>query len=208
MARRTWSAAADPLGMPDLSLTAFDVAAFLVVGLSVLVAYLRGAIRELLTIATWLGAGVVAFYGFPYARELARRTMETEWLADAIALCVVFVVPLIGFKVAAAVLTDHIPGGHVATVDRVAGAVFGLARGALLVCLAYLGLTVLVAREDHPDWIKNAILLPYVEDGAALLNRLMPENVAARGLGAATLMPRQGHALRALIRIARIPVRS
>ena len=73
-------------GMPDLPLTAFDVAALLVVGLSVLVAYLRGAIRELLTIATWLGAGVVAFYGFPYARELARRTMETEWLADAAAL--------------------------------------------------------------------------------------------------------------------------
>jgi membrane protein required for colicin V production len=194
--------------MPDLSLNAFDVAVVLVVGLSVLVAYLRGAIRELLTIATWLGAGVVAFYGFPYARELARRTMETQWLADAIALCVVFVVPLIGFKVAAAVLADHIPGGHIETVDRIVGAAFGLARGALVVCLAYLGLTILVASEDHPDWIKNAILLPYVEDGAALLNRLMPANVAARGLGAAILVPRHGHALRALIHVARIPVRS
>src|ERR671919_226234 len=101
--------------MPDASMTAFDVAALLVVGLSVLVAYLRGAIRETLTIATWVGAGVVAFYGFPYARELARRTMETEWLADATALCVVFVMPLIAFKVAAALLTDHMPGGHVET---------------------------------------------------------------------------------------------
>jgi membrane protein required for colicin V production len=194
--------------MPDLSPTAFDVAALLVVGLSVLVAYLRGAIRELLTIATWLGAGVVAFYGFPYGRELARRTIETQWLADAIALCVVFVVPLIGFKVAAAVLADHIPGGRVETVDRIAGIAFGFARGALVVCLAYLGLTILVAPEDHPDWIKNAIVLPYVEDGAALLGRLMPENIAARGLGAAMLLPRHGPALRALIHMARLPVRS
>jgi membrane protein required for colicin V production len=191
--------------MPDASMTAFDVAALLVIGLSMLVAYLRGAIRELLTIATWLGAGVVAYYGFPYARDLARRTMETEWLADAIALCVVFVVPLIAFKVAAALLTDHMPGGHVETVDRIIGAVFGVARGALVVCLAYLGLTVLVAPEDHPDWIKNAIVLPYVEDGAALLNRLMPENVAARGLGAALLMPRHGSMLRALVQAARVP---
>jgi membrane protein required for colicin V production len=193
--------------MPDIALTAFDVAVLLVVGLSVLVAYLRGAIRELLTLATWLGAGVVAFYGFPYARELARRTMETEWLADAVALCVAFVVPLIGFKVAAAVLADHIPGGQVETVDRIAGAVFGFARGALVVCLAYLGLTILVAPEDHPDWIRNAIVLPYVEDGAALLNRLMPANVAARGLGAAILLPRHGHALRALMHVARLPAR-
>ena len=193
--------------MPDVSLTAFDVAVLLVVGLSVLVAYLRGAIRELLTIATWFGAGVVAFYGFPYAGELARRTMETQWLADAIALCVVFVVPLIGFKVAAALLTDHMQGGHVESVDRIIGAVFGAARGALIVCLAYLGLTVLVAPEDHPDWIKNAIVLPYVEDGAALLNRLVPENVAARSLGAALLVPRHGSALRALVQTARVAVR-
>jgi membrane protein required for colicin V production len=133
--------------------------------------------------------------------------METEWLADATALCVVFIVPLIAFKVAAALLTDHMPGGHVETVDRIIGAVFGAARGALVVCLAYLGLTILVAPEDHPDWIKNAIVLPYVEDGAAVLNRLMPEDVAARGLGAALLVPRHGYALRALVHSARVAVK-
>ena len=135
--------------MPDLPLTAFDVAACWVVGLSVLVAYLRGAIRELLTIATWLGAGVVAFYGFrtrgswpggPSRRNgwpTRRRCAWCSWCPDRL--------------VVAAVLADHIPGGHVATVDRIAGAAFGLARGALVVCLAYLGLTILVAPEDHPD---------------------------------------------------------
>jgi membrane protein required for colicin V production len=193
--------------MPQMPLTAFDVAAILVVGLSVLVAFLRGAIRELLTIGTWLGAGVVAFYGFPYARELARRTIETEWLADAAALCVVFVVPLIGFKVAAAVLTEHVPGGSVETVDRMAGAVFGIARGALVVCVVYLGLTILIAPEDHPDWVKNALVLPYVKDGAALLSRLMPDDIAARGLGAALMVPRRGLAWRAVVEAARSAAR-
>jgi membrane protein required for colicin V production len=193
--------------MPQMPLTAFDVAAILVVGLSVLVAFLRGAIRELLTIGTWLGAGVVAFYGFPYARELARRTIETEWLADAAALCVVFVVPLIGFKVAAAVLTEHVPGGSVETVDRMAGAVFGIARGALVVCIVYLGLTILIAPEDHPDWVKNALVLPYVKDGAALLSRLMPNDIAARGLGAALMVPRRGLAWRAVVEAARSAAR-
>jgi membrane protein required for colicin V production len=193
--------------MPDVALTAFDVAALLVVGLSMLVAWLRGAIREVLTIAVWLGAGVVAFYGFPYARELARQTIEREWLADAAALCVVFVVPLIAFKVVGALVTDRVPGGHAEMADRVVGAAFGLARGALVVCLAYLGLTILVAPEDHPPWVRDAVVLPYVKDGAALLHRLMPEDVAARGLGAAILMPRHGFALRTLVHLARIPVR-
>ena len=46
------------------------------IALSVLVGFMRGMIRETLTIVTWLGAAVVAFYAFPFARELARRGVE------------------------------------------------------------------------------------------------------------------------------------
>ena len=191
--------------MAEGSLTAFDVATILVVGLSVLVAYLRGAIREMLAIGTWLGAGVAAYYAFPYARDLARRTMETEWLADAVALCVVFVVPLIAFKVAAAALTDRLPGGHLETVDRIAGVVFGIVRGAVIVCAAYLALTFLVGREEQPAWIREALVLPYVEDGAALLGGLVPEDLARRGMGSALRAPGAGWAWRALILVARTP---
>ena len=166
--------------MPELTPTAFDIAAVAVFGLSVLVAFLRGFLRETLTIVTWVGAGVAAYFAFPYARELARRTIETEWLADAAALAVVFVVPLIGLKVAAALAADHIPGGMLGTVDRLAGLAFGAARGAVVVCAAYLGLVVLIAPEEQPEWVRNALILPYVQDGAALLTRLLPEDFADR----------------------------
>jgi membrane protein required for colicin V production len=189
--------------MPEFPLTAFDIAALAVLGLSVLIGFLRGVIKETLTIATWLGAGVVAFFTFPYARELARRTIETQWMADAAALCVVFVVPLIALKVAAEVVADHIPGGTLGTVDRFVGAAFGAVRGALVVSVAYLALAILVAPEDHPEWVKEALILPYVKDGAALLTRLMPENFAARGL--ATPLPSQRRGLSALVEAVSTP---
>jgi membrane protein required for colicin V production len=166
--------------MPALAPTAFDIAAVAVIGLSVLIAFLRGFLRETLTILTWVGAGVAAYFAFPYARELARRTIETEWLADAAALCVVFVVPLIALKVAAALVADHIPGGTLGTIDRLAGLAFGAARGAMVVCAAYLGLVVLIAPEEQPEWVRNALILPYVQDGAALLTRLLPQDFADR----------------------------
>lgn len=178
--------------MPDFPLTAFDIAALAVIGLSVLIGFLRGVIKETLTIVTWVGAGVVAFFTFPYARELARRTIETEWMADAAALCVVFVVPLIALKVAAEVVADHIPGGTLGTVDRFAGAAFGAARGAVVVSVAYLALAILVAPEDHPEWVKEALILPYVKDGAALLTRLMPDDFSAGRLTAAPPISRHG----------------
>jgi membrane protein required for colicin V production len=187
--------------MAEFPLTTFDLAALAVIGLSVLVGFLRGVMREALTIVTWLGAAVVAFYAFPYARELARRTIETEWMADAAALAVVFLVPLIVIKVAAAAAVDHIPDGALGTIDRFAGAAFGAARGAVLVSAAYLGLTILVAPEDHPEGVKHALLLPYVKDGAVLLSGLMPDGFAVRGLTASIRAP--GHAERVLARPAR-----
>ena len=189
--------------MPEFPFTAFDIAALAVIGLSVLIGFLRGVIKETLTIVTWVGAGVVAFFTFPYARELARRTIETEWMADAAALCVVFVVPLIALKVAAEVVADHIPGGTLGTVDRFVGAAFGAVRGAVVVSVAYLALSILVAPEDHPEWVKEALILPYVKDGAALLTRLMPDNFAAHGL--ARPLPTQRRGLGALVEAVSTP---
>jgi membrane protein required for colicin V production len=130
--------------------------------------------REALTIASWLGAGVVAWYGFGPARALARQTIENAWLADAAAFGVTFVAPLIGFKIVAAMLADRIPGGSLGLFDRIAGLAFGAARGAVIVSAAYLGLTIAIAPEDQPAWVRQALVLPYVEDGADMLRRLMP----------------------------------
>jgi membrane protein required for colicin V production len=189
--------------MPEFPLTTFDIAALAVIGISILIGFLRGMIKETLTLATWIGAGVIAFFAFPYARELARRTIETEWLADAAALCVVFVVPLIALKVAASVVADHIPGGTLGSVDRIVGAAFGAVRGAVIVSVAYLALAVLVPPKDHPQSVKDALILPYVKDGAALLTRLMPEDFAARGLAAR--LPRHGFG--AFVQAVRNPAR-
>jgi membrane protein required for colicin V production len=178
--------------MADLQLTAFDIAVVLVVGLSVLISLMRGAVREALTIASWVGAGVVCYWGFGYARELAGQTIETGWLADAAAFAVVFVAPLVGFKIAAAMLSDHVPGGSIGLLDRIAGMAFGAARGAVIVSAAYLGLTMAIAPQEQPDWLKEAVVLPLVRDGADLLQRLMPPDFALRTRDAADLARRSG----------------
>lgn len=187
----------------DLSLTAFDVTVLLVVGLSVLISLVRGATREALTIASWVGAGAIAYYGFGYARELARQTIETAWLADAAAFCVSFIVPLVGFKIAAAVLADHLPGGAIGIVDRVAGVAFGAARGGVIVAAAYLGLTMAIEPDAQPAWIKEAKVLPYVREGAGWLERFVPEDLALRSKEAAEVARERGQALGELGRAAK-----
>jgi membrane protein required for colicin V production len=181
--------------LPHLPLTAFDIAVLVVVGLSVLVSMMRGAAREALAIACWLGAGAVAWYGFGYVRELAGKTIQTAWLADIAAFCVVFIVPLIGFKLVAAVLADRLSGGRLGVVDRLAGAAFGAARGAVIVCAVYLGLSMAIAPDEQPAWITQARVLPYVQEGAGLLRRFVPEDVARSGKAAADAARQRGEQL-------------
>jgi len=181
--------------MADLPLTAFDVAVVIVVALSVLISLMRGVTREALSIASWLGAGLLAWYGFGYAQELARQTIETDWLADLAALGLVFIVPLIGFKLLAAMIADRLPGGSIGVLDRVLGMVFGAARGAAIVSAAYLGLTMALAPDEQPDWIREALVLPYVQEGAGLLQRFVPETLAERTRDAADAARRHGGTL-------------
>lgn len=170
--------------MADLPLTAFDIGILLIVGVSGLLALVRGATRETLTMAAWVGALVVAYYGFGYVRELAQKTIEMRWLADAVAVLAAFVVPLIAFKTVASVLSDHVSEGGFGLADRIAGMAFGVARGALIVCALYLGLGVLMKADEQPAWISQAMLLPYVQDGAALLQGLLPADAGEQGLRA------------------------
>lgn len=165
-------------------LTAFDVAVLGVIGLSVLVSLMRGVTREALAMLTWVGALGVAWFGFPYAQELAQKTIAEPWLATGAALTLVFLVPLIAFKVVAGVIGAHLPGGVFGTLDRAAGIAFGVARGAVIVCAAYLGLSMVLEPASQPAWVTGARSLPYVQRGADWLRGLVPEDVQAQSLEA------------------------
>jgi membrane protein required for colicin V production len=167
--------------MADLPLTAFDIAVLLIVGISGLLALVRGATREALTMAAWIGALVVAYYGFGYVRELAQKTIEIRWIADIVALVVVFAVPLIAFKTVASVLSDHVSEGGFSMADRLVGMAFGIVRGAAIVCALYLGVGVLIEPEEQPPWIARAALLPYVQEGAGFLQGLLPADAEEAG---------------------------
>lgn len=173
-----------------MQLTGFDVAVLAVIVLSAMFSLFRGVVREALTIAAWVGAFAAAYYGFGHVRELAKRTIEQDWMADVAALAVVFLIPLIVLKAVGAVLADHVQSSRLRPVDRWAGVAFGLARGVFIVCVAYLGLSMVVEPDRQPDWIKNAASLPYVEGGARLLQRLVPQaDDADATAGAQTFEP-------------------
>jgi membrane protein required for colicin V production len=161
----------------DLPFTVFDLIVVVVLLLSAALAYHRGLTREILAVGAWIAALAIAYYGFSELRPLVGRTIEKAWLADLITLAVVFVVPLVLLKVLFSVAAERVRGSWFGGFDRWGGALFGLARGVVLIAVLWLVVDLAIAPDDRPPWLREGVLLPYVEDGADFVAGLLPDEV-------------------------------
>jgi membrane protein required for colicin V production len=161
--------------MVDLAFTVADVGVLAVLAISALLAFARGFIKELLAVVGWVGAVFAVLYGFPPLKSYAREVIPLALLADAITATLIFIAALLILSVFSHVLAKRVRDSSLNLVDRSLGFMFGLLRGAVVVCIAYLILVQLLPRSEHPAWIRNALTLPAVERGGQILLSLVPD---------------------------------
>ena len=105
--------------------------------LSAGLAFFRGLVREVLGVGAWAGAIIAGILAEPSVTPLVGQYVEPPWLATGVAVGAVFLVVLIILKLLTAWLAGHVQRSALGGVDRVLGLVFGLARGAFIVVIAY-----------------------------------------------------------------------
>lgn len=159
-------------------MTLFDLIVIGVLLVSSVLALLRGFTSEVLSIIAWVAGALAALWLFPYLTPVLRGVISPPWLAAVIAAVGIFIVV---YAVCAAI-TSRWTGGlmdlheRAELLDRTLGFIFGLARGLLIVTVAYLFFAWLVPNpDDQPDWIRNAKTRPTIENTAALLFSLAPQ---------------------------------
>ena len=152
-----------------------------VLALSAIVALFRGLVQEVLGIGAWVGAAFAALALQPVLSPLLLGSVETPWIADAIALVGVFVAVLIVLKVVIATVARRVQDSALGGTDRALGMAFGLVRGAFLVVVAYiLGGVVLSEPERWPAPVREARSLPVVAEGARWLMDQVPPDYRGR----------------------------
>ncbi|MFO1036439.1 MAG: CvpA family protein [Geminicoccaceae bacterium] len=166
--------------MEQFGVTFLDLGILAVVLISALLALGRGLVREVLSLASWIGAAIVAILFFAKVQPLARDAIANTTLADLAAFGVVFVVPLIAFRITAGVIADIVGASPFRGLDRLGGFAFGAVRGIVIVLIGYLAATSLMRVENEPDWVKNARLMPALEAGAAVVRANLPEKLRTR----------------------------
>jgi membrane protein required for colicin V production len=137
--------------------TIIDLAVAGIIVLSAILAYARGLIREVMAIAGWVAAAVLAFT-FAGAMEPLVREIPVvgEFLGDSCELAViaafalVFAVALVVVGFFTPLLSSAVQGSALGGIDRGLGFLFGVARGVLLVAVAYVVYDRVVVGEGIP----------------------------------------------------------
>jgi membrane protein required for colicin V production len=158
----------------NLPLTLFDGIVLATVALSALVGLTRGAVAEILGLANWIGAAVLAYLAWPQARSLVQDATGDGMIADLVAVGGVFLVALVVLKLVTGMVTRAVAASALGPFDKLLGLLFGAARGAILVCAGYFLASQFVEPELQPPWVREALLIQPVRDGAARLAELIP----------------------------------
>lgn len=163
----------------DLPINIFDAAVILVLLISAFLAYARGFVHEVLSIGGWIGAIFATFYGFPYLKPYARELIAIELAADLAAGLVIFIVSLVILSYVSRGISKKVQSSALNALDRALGFLFGLARGAVVVCIAYLGLGLILPANEQPPIIAQAKSMELIKPGAELIAELLPTNASS-----------------------------
>jgi membrane protein required for colicin V production len=145
----------------------------LVVIISALLAYGRGIVREIMAIAGWVAAAILGFLFAPQVEPMVREVpVVGEFLADSCELSIigafaaVFAVALIVVSLFTPLFSSVVQRSALGGVDQGLGLLFGVARGVLLVAIAFFVYNTVITGESYPvvDESRSAVVFTQLTD--------------------------------------------
>jgi len=157
-------------------MTSVDLLVAGVMLLSGLIGAASGFTREVLRVAAWIGALVVAILCVDLIRPMVARWLPSPDWADYASYVVLFLLSLIVFSLIAKTIASVVHASDFKGVDRSLGLLFGLVRGAALAVAVYIIVGSWVTPvEQWPAQVLDARSLPLICKGAEWAARQVRE---------------------------------
>lgn len=162
--------------MVEATFNMFDAAVILVIMLSTMLAFFRGFVREFLSLGAWVAAGIVTLYAYQAVAEKLMPHTSSDTVAFLLAGAGTYVTVLLGLSIFNSMVVRYVKSGdEVGMFDNFLGLLFGLLRGAFIVSLGYVVLSLVIDNENPPVWVEEAATRPIVQKGAIILANIAPE---------------------------------
>ncbi len=159
-------------------MTAFDYIVLSVLGLSIIVGLMRGAIRELFSVFGWLLAFYVAKTWNPTVLPYVPSQIPSDSLKVIAAFIAIFLLVLLCASLISIVLTSIMKAAGLGGVNRLLGGFVGSVRGLILILIIMI-LASMTNLPKDPRWT-NAMLSAPLEALVLKFRPWLPESIASK----------------------------
>jgi membrane protein required for colicin V production len=132
--------------------------------------------REVLSIAAWGIAAVTTLYAFNKLTPVVQQYINNDIIAKVVTIAGVFLGTLLLVTIVTVRISDMILDSRVGALDRTLGFLFGLARGQIIVVIAFLFFAWLVPDNRQPDWVQSAKSKVVLQGTGYWLIGMLPED--------------------------------
>ncbi len=160
-----------------MQLTTIDFVLIGIIAFSSLVSILRGFMKEMISLLTWIAAFLVALFYCTHLAPLLPASIDIPSARLAIAFVALFIVTLITGGIINAVIGLLVKKTGLSGSDRSIGVIFGLARGVFLVSVLLLLGSLTPMPQD--SWWKESQVIRYLTPVAVTIRNLLPQDMAS-----------------------------
>lgn len=167
-----------------MNIAILDGVVIAVVFISAILAMFRGFVREVLSIAAWVAAALLAYLFYEQLTPFMSQYVNNQAIAIGLSAAAIFLVSLIVVSLITMKISDFVMDSPIGPLDRLLGFLFGAARGVLLVVVAVIFFNWLVDEENRPAWVTNAMTYPELSSLGDQLLAAIPDDPEAAIRGA------------------------
>ncbi len=178
-----------------MSLTLFDYLVFAIMIFFMFLGLLRGFIRELSSLANWIGSGLLTVLLRPIVNDLISSKISNSVASNVVSSIIIFVIAIIGLSILTSNIARAINTKFPSSINITLGLAFGFTKGFLICSLIFATILNLFGDTDDlssksgPKWLQASqtyrplsfgayIILPFADSilGQIKEKYLIPES--------------------------------
>lgn len=153
-----------------------DIVIVGIILISTLISLFRGFVKESISLATWIIAGILGVRYMHVMAALLENTIESVTIRMAASFAVLFIATLIVGAIFNFIVSQMVDKTGLGGTDKALGMVFGLGRGVLIIVMLLLlaGLTTM----PEEVWMKESLLIEYFSSISVWIREFLPQDLA------------------------------
>ncbi|MEM7071001.1 MAG: CvpA family protein [Pseudomonadota bacterium] len=135
----------------------------------------RGIIREIISLLSWTGALFAVAFLTPRLTPFITDNVSSPGTAVGLSATSSFLIGFVIVKLLGRFINQLLVSGPLGIIDQSLGAVFGFARGCLIVSISFIVLDWFLAG-SFPLYIVESASYPYITQGAQSIINILPDD--------------------------------